>query len=47
MRIKAAIPRKSASMALLRPSPKDKISFFDYDILVLRRHVTPLSHRKK
>jgi hypothetical protein len=40
MQFRASIPKKSASLLLLRPPPPSKISFFDYDILVLRRNVT-------
>ena len=39
MKLKATIPKKSASLLLLKPTPKSKISFFNYDILVLQRNV--------
>lgn len=47
MKFKAAIPKKSASLLLLKPKPPSKISFFDYDILVLQRNVSFIKLSKK
>ena len=40
MKLKATIPKKSASLLLLRPNPPSNISFYDYNLLVLQRKVS-------
>lgn len=40
MKVKATIPRLSSSLLLLRNSPPSKLSFYNYEILILQRKVT-------
>jgi hypothetical protein len=39
MKVKATIPKLSSSLLLLRNSPPSKLSYYNYEILVLQRKV--------
>lgn len=41
MKMKASVPKRSASLLLLRPISAGKRSLFDYELLVLQRMVLP------